>query len=57
MIVGRRIGGLGRRHIEQSPAEGELLPAVAAGEEAEVADAVEVVGQDMEQEASDELLG
>ena len=38
-------------------AEGELLLSVAAGEEPEVADAVEVAGQDMEQEASDELLG
>ena len=36
------------RHIEQAAAEGELLLAVAAGEEAEVADAVEVLGQDME---------
>ena len=57
MIVERRLGGLGWRHIEQAAAEGELLLAVAAGEEAEVADAVEVFGQDMEQEASDELLG
>ena len=40
-----------------APAQGELLLAVAAGEEPEVADAVEVTGQDMEQEASDELLG
>ena len=43
--------------MEQAAAEGKLLTAVAAGEEAEVADAVEIVGQDMEQEASDELLG
>ena len=57
MIVGSRLGGLGWRPIEQAAAEGELLLAVAAGEEAEVADAVEVLGQDMEQEASDELLG
>ena len=57
MIVGSRLGGLGWRHIEQAAAEGELLLAVAAGEEAEVADAVEVLGQDMEQEAADELFG
>ena len=57
MIVGSRLGGLGWRHIEQAAAEGELLLAVAAGEEAEVADAVEVFGQDMEQEAADELFG
>ena len=57
MIVERRLGGLGWRPIEQAAAEGELLLAVAAGEEAEVADAVEVLGQDMEQEASDELFG
>ena len=55
--IGSRLAGLGRRHVEQSSAEGELLLAVAASEEAEVADAVEVAGQDMEQEASDELLG
>ena len=57
MIVGSRLGGLGWRHIEQAAAEGEFLLAVAAGEEAEVADAVEVFGQDMEQEAADELFG
>ena len=57
MIVGSRLGGLGWRHIEQAAAEGELLLAVAAGEEAEVADVVEVFGQDMEQEAADELFG
>ena len=57
MRVGSRIGGLGWRHVEQAAAEGEFLLAMAAGEESEVADAVEVAGQDMEQEASDELLG
>ena len=47
MTVGSRLAGLGWRHVEQA----------AAGQEPEVADAVEVAGQDVEQEASDELLG
>ena len=35
MRVGSRLAGLRRRHVEQAAAEGKLLTAVAAGEEAE----------------------
>ena len=52
-----RGGGRGWRHAEQAAAQGQLLGAVAAGEEAEVSDAVEVGRQDVQQEAADELLG
>ena len=53
-VVGRRLGcGLGRGHAQQAPAQGQLLLAVAAGEESEVADAMEVGRQDVEQEAPD----
>ena len=40
---------------EMEPAEGERLTAVAVGEQSEVADLDEAGGQDMEQEAADEL--
>jgi hypothetical protein len=40
---------------QQSSSEGDLVGADAVGEEAEVADADEALGQDVEQEASDEL--
>lgn len=46
-----------RRGIgEQSPDDGEPGPADAVGEEAVMADAVEAVGQAVEQEAADELV-
>ncbi len=45
-------GGLG----EELPAAGEFGLAGAVGEEAEVADADEAVGDDMEEEAADELV-
>ena len=55
-IVGGRLGrGLGRGHAEQLSAEGEFGVAVAAGEETEMAYAMEGVRQDMHQEATDEL--
>jgi hypothetical protein len=38
-----------------APTEGEGLAAVAIGEQAEVADLDEACGQDVEQEAADEL--
>ena len=53
------IAGLGlcRRHVEQSRASGDVVGACAAGEQAVVADAVEAVRQDVDQEAADELGG
>jgi hypothetical protein len=46
-----------RRHIEQVPGSGDVAGAAAIGEEAVVADAVEAVGQNVDQEAADELVG
>ena len=43
--------------IEKFAAKGELGSAMAVGHEAEVADAVETVGQRMKQEAANELVG
>src|SRR3954454_16866880 len=42
---------------EQIAAQCELLGAMAIGEEADVADTVETIGQGMLQEAADELVG
>jgi hypothetical protein len=42
---------------QERATEGELLRSMAIGEESEVADATEAVGQDVEQEAADELVG
>ena len=69
--TGRNLGGLSFRihrrrlavvwgcplMIEKFAAKGELGSAVAVGHEAEVADAVETVGQRMKQEAANELVG
>ena len=41
--------------VEMDPAQGEGLAAVAVGEQSEVADLDEACGQDVEQEAADEL--
>src|SRR5271167_666905 len=41
--------------MEMAPAQGEGLAAVAVGEQSEVADLDEACGQDVEQEAADEL--
>ena len=41
--------------VEMEPAQGEGLAAVAVGEQSEVADLDEACGQDVEQEAADEL--
>ena len=50
-------GGLSELHRHQElPDDGELGPAASIGEEAIVADAVEAVGQAVQQEATDELL-
>ena len=45
------------RDVEQLTRSGEVLGAPAVGEETVVADAVETVGQDVDQEAADELVG
>src|SRR5438105_1599918 len=45
-----------RRHVEQLPGSRDVLGASAVGEETVVADAVETVGQDMDEEAADELV-
>src|SRR6202161_3506747 len=42
---------------QERATEGELLRSVAIGEESEVANAMEAVGQGVEQEAPDELVG
>jgi hypothetical protein len=52
-------GGLGLlrgRGIEQSATERELAGTMAVGEKAVVADAMEAVGECVEQEATDELM-
>ena len=47
--------GLPRRHGEQVASQGEVPGPAAVGEEAIMADAVKARGQDMEEEAADEL--
>ena len=49
------LGHLGRK-AEESAAYGQLFPFAAVCEEAEVADAHEIIGQDVEQESPDELI-
>jgi hypothetical protein len=53
------ISGLGlcRRHVEQVARPGDVVGARTAGEQAVVADAVEALRQDMDQESADELGG
>ncbi len=53
-FAGRR---LGLWHGEKLTAAGELLFSPAIAEEAVVADALETVGKDVEEEAADELVG
>ena len=55
IVRGGLVLGLGRRHVEQAPAQGELVVAVAAGKETAVANPVEVAWQDVLQKAPDEL--
>ncbi len=43
--------------VEQPATERELVGAVAVGEEAVVADAMEAIRQGVQQEAADELIG
>lgn len=52
---GRRVEGCGNG--QQLTAEGEFGGAMAVGEIAVMTNAVETVGEDMEEEAADELLG
>src|SRR3954454_14674526 len=58
----RVVGGLGdglirgRGRGEQAPDPGDVGGPRSAGEQAVVADAVEAVGQDVKQEAADELV-
>ena len=45
-----------RRHVEQLPRSRDILGAPAVSEQTIVPDAVETVGQDMDEEAADELV-
>ena len=56
-VGGRTLALLGRRRGEEAAAEGEPGGALAVGEQAEVADAVEARRQDVEQEPAHELAG
>src|SRR5215471_4968955 len=56
-IVSGFFGHWRLRHSEQLPATGEFLFSVAIAEEAVIANALEALGQDVEQEATDELVG
>ena len=60
-VQGRRVDILWRRLLtvigEKKAAEGELGCAVAVGHEAEVADAMEAVGQGVKEEAANEFAG
>ena len=49
--------GLYHRHVEQAARPGDVVGARTAGEQAVVADAVEAVRQDVDQETADELGG
>ena len=50
--------GFGRWRLSEKPAaEGELGGPLAVGEEAVIADAVEVVGQGVKEKAPDEFAG
>ena len=49
--------GLCGLHVEQAARAGDVVGARAAGEQAIVADAVEAVRQDVDQESADELGG
>src|ERR1700730_12769418 len=48
---------LWRRYVEQLTRSRDVLGAPAVGEEPVVSDAVETVGQDVDEEAADELVG
>lgn len=54
--VGLRRLPLRRRHIEQLTRAGDVVGAAAIGEETIVADAMESGGQDVDEEAANELV-
>ncbi len=54
VVVVQRLSGFGS---EQFSRFGEVLSTLAVGKEAVVANAVKAVGQDVDEEASDELVG
>src|ERR1700751_957947 len=54
-VVTERLGRCSWRHAEQLPAAPEFPRAVTVAEEAVVADAMEPVRQDLDQETADEL--
>ena len=60
-VVGRQArrccSRVARLHPEQFPTAGELARPLSIAQEAEVADAVKPVGQDMDQEAANEFVG
>src|SRR6476620_859925 len=66
-VGGRLVGALGDRgrvamfglthDLEEGAGERQLGGSMAVGEEAEVADAMEAIGQGVEEEAADELVG
>ena len=57
-VVGGLVGRRGSRgHVQQSPAQGEVLLAAGSGEKTEMPNAVEAWRQRMHQEAPDELGG
>src|SRR6267378_7092053 len=49
--------GLCRGHVEQTADPGDVVGACGAGEQAVVADAMEALRQDVDEEAADELAG
>src|SRR6202023_2230773 len=49
--------GLRRRHVEEAARPGNVVGACGAGEQAVVADAMEALRQDVDEEAADELAG
>jgi len=55
-LVSRRLGNR-RQHAEKLAATRELLRATAIAEEPIIADAMKAFGQDVQQEAADELVG
>ncbi len=56
VIGGVGVVGLGGRHGEQFAGTGDVAGAAAVGKEPVMADAVEALGQDVDEEAADELV-
>ena len=57
LVCGVVVGLAGRMSLKQIAQAREGLASVALGEEAVVTNAVETVGQNVQQETADELLG